>query len=670
MSNNNHGGQRQQDENLFVQLQRQKQAQLERIRQQQIVQKLNELRATFLSEYPMPLKYPALVTSLDDGDVNGGAANKDSSVRTDQDYINARLLEAGLPLGGGIPDVTPTAMSKMTLSEHNNAVARFVHDLEGTGCYDAVQVYFGSNSQASDDDALEDQTPDSFDVTVRLKEKKWYKLYIGGGVNSEDLSSLGESTGGGMGGAFGGMGAAGALPKLQFETSASLLNVTGFADVSTASYSVDQTGGTSFKFTHDRPLCSWVSKQSSLYDWLMPRDPSMIPPVERERYNEQNGSNLDETRVFLSDDAQFSLGGGSHTTLGVHAALDELDYESTRSYREYSRSVGIRLANHCRGASRGPGVGGPHKSSVAPPESMAGPYLYLDWSARLRDVLPRRHADFPFALDCSREVTCHSGTTLKHSLSGGIYLNGCFTDDRYDPTMGYDAHVMGELSGPPGDVGFLKMKGGCSWHWPLELLQMMILGVREGEQVSSNQDAETRAVIGMTFHSSLNAGVINPLTFGGLCNNHAFSGIPLSDRFYVGGPGQLRGFLPAGIGPRASEGGSNAPGGDSLGGDLFYSSTLATSIPFPNYFSTLRQNGARIFGFANIGTCVSTGGANALLSIPAWSQIMRSSRVAVGGGLSLGSPLGRFEATYAVPVRYGPRDARKSVQFGFGFSFG
>jgi outer membrane protein assembly factor BamA len=38
--------------------------------------------------------------------------------------------------------------------------------------------------------------------------------------------------------------------------------------------------------------------------------------------------------------------------------------------------------------------------------------------------------------------------------------------------------------------------------------------------------------------------------------------------------------------------------------------------------------------------------------------------------VSCGSPMGRFEATYAVPLRYGPRDARKSMQFGFGFSFG
>ena len=81
--------------------------------------------------------------------------------------------------------------------------------------------------------------------------------------------------------------------------------------------------------------------------------------------------------------------------------------------------------------------------------------------------------------------------------------------------------------------------------------------------------------------------------------------VPSSDRFYIGGPGQLRGFMPAGIGPRssASKGGSSVPGGDALGGDLFYTSTLAMSVPFPSYFATLRQNGARIFGFANAGTC-------------------------------------------------------------------
>jgi outer membrane protein assembly factor BamA len=56
--------------------------------------------------------------------------------------------------------------------------------------------------------------------------------------------------------------------------------------------------------------------------------------------------------------------------------------------------------------------------------------------------------------------------------------------------------------------------------------------------------------------------------------------------------------------------------------------------------------------------------------LPIWNPILHSTRVSIGGGLSIGSPMGRCELTYAVPIRYGPRDARKSVQFGFGFSFG
>jgi hypothetical protein len=523
----------------FLQRQRQQQAQLQAMRQQQMIQKLNELNAQYVSDYSMPLNYPAHVESVDNDTSDNSERPK--KLRSNKRFINARLLEAGLPLGGGIPDVTPTALGQMTLSRHSEAVTRFVHDLEGTGCYDAVQVYFGNNNNETAD------VDNTFDVTVKLKEKNWYKLYIGGGVNSEDLSSLGDSTGGSISG-LGGVSGTGGLPKLQFETSASLLNITGFADVSTASYSVDQTGTSSFKFMHDRPLCSWFPEHSSIYEWLVPQDPSLIDPKER---GVTKSNDIDERKVFAGDDAQFSLGGGSHTTLGIHALLDEFDYESTRSYKEFSRSIGVRLANHCRGAARGPGVGGANKPSVAPVESMAGPYLYLDWSIKLRDTLPRRHTEFPFALDCSKEVACHSGTTLKHSLAGGIYLNGCFTDDRYDPTMGYDAHLMGEVSGPPGDVGFWKMRGGASWHWPMELLQMMLFGVSEDVPATSSE--EEPAVIGMTIHSSFNSGIIRPLSFNGLCHNSSFGGIPLSDRFYIGGPGQLRGFLPAGIGPRANK---------------------------------------------------------------------------------------------------------------------
>lgn len=51
-------------------------------------------------------------------------------------------------------------------------------------------------------------------------------------------------------------------------------------------------------------------------------------------------------------------------------------------------------------------------------------------------------------------------------------------------------------------------------------------------------------------------------------------------------------------------------------------------------------------------------------------SILRSSRMSIGGGICAATPMGRLEATYAVPLRFSPRDARKSVQIGLGFSFG
>ena len=183
------------------------------------------------------------------------------------------------------------------------------------------------------------------------------------------------------------------------------------------------------------------------------------------------------------------------------------------------------------------------------------------------------------------------------------------------------------------------------------------------------------SVTGMTLHSSFNCGVIRPLTFGGSLGDIAngpdnpSSSLPPSDRFYVGGPGQLRGFLPAGIGPRSRGGGSSVPGGDALGGDLFYTSTIAVSAPFPSCLSALRGNGARLFGFANAGTCVSASPLIGLGCSSVWNRALMSTRLAVGGGVSVGLPIGRLEATYAIPLRYGPRDARRSIQFGLSAQF-
>ena len=515
-----------------------------------------------------------------------------------------------------------------------------------------------------------------YSVTVDLDEKKWYKFYVGGGINADDLSSVGSASNSAGFGSLGGGGATGAalsvLPKLQFETSASLLNLTGFADVSSASYSVDPMGSSAFRFVHDRPLCSYLSEENPLYRWLMPEDPRTINHSDKQ----SNGSGTDTLKgqqLHFKDHAQYPPWGGSQASLGLHAICHDVDHEFTRSSKEFVRSVGMRLANHTRGAVRDPSVGGAAKPSIGPPDGMAGPYLFLDWDMSLRDVLPKRCGTHPFALDCSTEVAQLAGTRLKHALSGGLYLNGHRVDDRYEPTQGYDAHCVVEVAGPPGDVGFVKVKGGFSSHFPVGSWHAMASGVNSKKK-SVEEDKEEEFALplgsGMALHSSFNCGILRPLAFGGQVGSQACSTVPLSDRFHVGGPGQLRGFLPAGIGPRAHQGGSSVPGGDALGGDVFYASTLAASMPFPTYFTQLQQSGARLFGFANAGTCVSAGHSPPSLGWSFWNQVLQSSRVAIGCGVSMASSMGRFEATYAVPLRYGPRDARKSVQFGFGFSFG
>ena len=86
-------------------------------------------------------------------------------------------------------------------------------------------------------------------------------------------------------------------------------------------------------------------------------------------------------------------------------------------------------------------------------------------------------------------------------------------------------------------------------------------------------------------------------------------------------------------------------------------------MPFPGN-TPLSNFGVRLFGFANAGTLT---GLHSAVNV---NTFMRSTRLSVGGGIAAATPMGRLEATYGIPLRYGPRDARRSVQAGIGFTFG
>jgi len=574
---------------------------------QEKLQALSEKLSHYAQKFPILLSFPANVygikassqlqqqatttttttTGLEEG-VSHEEPNytKDNvPLRTSSDFINYRLLDTDIDFISG----EPTSLSTLTESLQD-----FVKDLEKTGCYESVQVILGRQSRALSSNGTSSSISRELDVV--LQEKNWYKLYMGGGIK-QDFHPAASSSGTGM------------IPKMQFETSASLINLTGETDVTQLYYSLDQTSTPSLSLHHTRPLYS-----------LLPGSWS---------------------------DAVLNMDQGSKIGITLKASVDTLDYDTFRSSKDHVQKVSVKVSNSTVGSN-----------STGHMPGNDGVYSGLEWSLAFRDVIPRRHGTVPFRYDASPEVIAASGPNLKHSLVADYRLNGYLTDDRFNPTAGFDAYGGAEVAGPPGDVGFVKLWGGASVHVPI---------VPELDTDASKRSGFLKQVFhGLSLHTSIHGGAIKGLDFGGLCysggtGRHVTN---ISDRFHVGGSHQLRGFLPSGIGPRSTGGGASAPGGDSMGGDVFYTASASLSVPFPgNKF--LANNGVRLFAFVNSGTLTSF--ENAVTNV---GSFVNSSRTAVGGGVSVGTAIGRLEATYAVPLRYAPSDARRSVQAGIGFTFG
>lgn len=574
----------------------------ERAKEQRI---LEEKLDNHVQSYPIQLLFPATVSPLlqdkddDVKDKQKDGESKSPTLRTSSDFINNRLLDtSGLGFSSGEDEndneqkqsTTTTDTESLSLSETFEALNDFVKDLQSTNCYDSVQVILGNTKNGSiNGDAGDEKDNGPKKLNIVLGEKNWYNLYVGAGVKHDNIVS---ST-----------GATASFPKVQFESSASLINLSGLTDMTQCSYTIDQTSTPTLSLTHSRPLYSLFNPNSAIGDAILQMDQ------------------------------------GSKFGITFRGNVDTLDYEHTRSSKDHIQSLGVRIANTTS------------NSATFNPASGEQIYMGLDWSLSHRDIVPRRHKSLPYLCDASPDIIACAGPSWKHSVTAEYKLNGNFTDDKYSPTVGLDSYGGVEIAGPPGDVGFAKFWAGGSMHLPIG-------GSIEGDENSNNLMPR-----GLSFHTVYNCGIMKSLSFGGLCSNGAGNMTNVSDRFYVGGSHQLRGFLPAGIGPRTDKGGASSPGGDSVGGDAYYTTTAMLSMPFlgDNFLSNL---GVRLFGFINAGTLTGLGSA---INI---NSFVRSTRVAVGGGVSAATPMGRFEATYAVPLRYGPRDARRSVQGGIGFTFG
>jgi len=523
-----------------------------------------------LQKYSIRLNYPAQVIRSNDNDENA-SKNDTKSLWTRNDFVQQRLMDSGV-----FPATTGSSSSllssSLSLAEVSNRLGDFVQGMEATGCYDSVKVLLDKSNKASTVDSNTSQQ----ELTVLLGEKRWYKVYVGGGIKGDPLRG----------------GAAGsdlANTKFQLESSIGLRNLSGTCDTTEVSYAVDQTSTPSFHITHQWPFLA------------VPPPPSTTAAAVGQRL--------------------FQWRQGQPWQAHIKASIDTIDHLHTRSCRERQSAIQCQVAS-------------------APSSETEDDYHAVTWMAALRDVMPRRHSTIPYQCDASSDVLKHAGPSLKHSLlyQHQIRRHLSFHDNDNDNDDDSLSLLEGkwnlELAGPPGNTGFFKSWGG--FHLDVPILQ--------------------RIWQGLTLHASWQGGFLKPLSFGNLCNTNtaATTSSHITDRFFVGGPNQLRGFMEAGIGPRAKTGGASVPGGDALGANWYYASTIATSIP-------VHASGIRMFSFLNMGN---------LTNRP--TSLLSTTRLAIGAGLYANLPHhgARMEATYAIPIRYGPNDARRRLQAGIGFSLG
>ena len=192
-------------------------------------------------------------------------------------------------------------------------------------------------------------------------------------------------------------------------------------------------------------------------------------------------------------------------------------------------------------------------------------------------------------------------------------------DDILTPTRGSRLSLSTELAGFLGDSNHVKFDADVS--------------------------KTTGLPLGLSSTLTLRAGIIRPLVEG--------ARVSITDKFYCGGPGSVRGFFSDGIGPKAET--------KPLGGLFHWGLGLSVhrQLPFQPYIWGLGKY-MRLHSFVNTGS---------LESDPA--LLFKNPRLSVGTGLII-KVADRFkmEVNYAVPLRHQPSDiVNQGLQFGIGLNF-
>ena len=246
-----------------------------------------------------------------------------------------------------------------------------------------------------------------------------------------------------------------------------------------------------------------------------------------------------------------------------------------------------------------------------------------------------------------------NGAVLTSSAGYSLSYNNL--DNNKSPTQGMLAELRQDFAGVGGDVRFVRTAGDVyAYH----------------EIVSD--------LIG-TFH--LQGGDI----FGWGCGNNNNGSIldspaeclRMLDHFQMG-PNLVRGFAPAGIGPRDLSRYGLTGTGDSLGGTMYWGASFEMQTPL--YFLP-KDTGIKVAAYADAGSLWNYQGPT---SWAATGETLSGSicaappcpldnamhiRSAVGVGIIWDSPFGPLRFDYAVPLTQEPYDRTQRFRFGGGAKF-
>lgn len=132
---------------------------------------------------------------------------------------------------------------------------------------------------------------------------------------------------------------------------------------------------------------------------------------------------------------------------------------------------------------------------------------------------------------------------------------------------------------------------------------------------------------------------------------------PLLDRFYIGGPNDVRAFTLNGLGPKNYN--------SSIGGDIFLNGGVSLISKFPRVSD---DSNFKIHNFVNFGKLLPLDKSKT--SIETIKNLTTEFSIGYGFGVLYNHPMARFELNFVLPIASHERDyIRKGLQYGIGISF-